>query len=344
MSDELIFDSERQMLRAEKKRRLIPLLALAAILVLVVVVVLILRGCRAETHTGGEITDYPYTWTLKSNGDTQLVIPHGDLPNGHWDLKDGEESLPVLRVSREEKEQKGGTVFTLHPEAAGRCLITFILKGADDAVIPNYQMIILAEVTETDGRLSAAPLNAAGTGFQPELVGGGDGGSSYRIHSDSAGDLVLSYPASETETDWTYEILQGENSLRVLGLLYEDGNMNAYLRAGANPGPSTLLLKSELAYATITLSLQTGTDGSLKVVSHEVEYAERPEPEPSTEPAPTETGGDEVVATTGEIPIFSDDHHLEMSENPDEEPSYPLPETETPSDEADASGEENENP
>ena len=324
MSDELIFDSERQARREKKKRQLIPFLALAVILVLVVAAVLILRGCKAEVHKGGESTDYTFSWNVKTNGDTQLVVPHDDYPKYRWDLKDREESLPVLRITRTGKDTKSGTVFTLHPEAAGRCLFTLILKGEDDAVVPSYEMIILAEVTETDGKLIAAPLNASGTRLQSEIIGAGRdpdvSGDNYRIYPDENRNLVLTFPAAEGETDWEYEIPSGEECLDLLGILYEDGNMNAYLQAGDTPGISELILKSDAAVTTIRLKLESGADGSLKILSHEAEYGEKPTVDPSsTVPVTTVTGGDAILVTSGNIPIFSDDHHLEVSEEPTQE-------------------------
>ena len=110
MSDELIFDSERLARKAAKKRLLIPLLVLAAVLIAALILALILRGSKGEQHRGGEATDYPYVWTLKANGDAELTVPHEDLPEGRWDLKDGEESLPALRVTRQEKEGSDGLI------------------------------------------------------------------------------------------------------------------------------------------------------------------------------------------------------------------------------------------
>lgn len=344
MSDELIFDSERQMRRDQRRRRLIPLLALAAILIVVAVVLLLLRGCRGETHTGGESTEYTYTWAAKANGDTELTVSHEDLPAGRWALKDGEESLPALRVTREAKEYKAGTVFTLHPEAEGRCLFTLVLQSEEGAD-PSYELVVLAQVTEADGKLSAAPLNASGTRFQAEIIGGGrnEGESGYRIRSDKKGDLVLSFPVEENETDWEFELTQEQDSLKVLGLLYEDGDLNAYLRAGTVPGTGELVLSSVNTAATIRLRLECGADGSLKVLSHEAEYGEKPAVEPDTEPVTTESGGDAVVATTGGIPIFSDDHHLEMSEDPNAAPAQPS-EDSLPSEETSAPAEESTQP
>ncbi len=329
MADELIFDSERQMLRAEKKRRLVPLLALAAVLVLILAVLLILRGCRAESHTGGENTDYLYTWSLKSNGDAELVVPHSDAPDYRWDLKDGGESLPALRVTRVEKERRDGTAFTLHPEAVGRSMITLVLKGEDNSVVPNYQMTLLTEVTEADERLSVNVLNSSGIRYQPEIVGrvgGGNGvdetGNNYRIYTDERSDLVLSFPVGEYERDWSHEITEGADSLAFLGLLYEDGNMKVRLRAGEAPGQSKLVLTSTNAATTITVQLESGADGSLKVLSHQAESGEKPEIATLPE-IPTDSGGDAIVVTTGDIPIFSDDHHLEVLDDPSAETVRP---------------------
>ena len=317
MSDELIFDSERLARKAAKKRLLIPLLVLAAVLIAALILALILRGRKGEQHRGGEATDYPYVWTLKANGDAELTVPHEDLPEGRWDLKDGEESLPALRVTRQEKEGSDGTVFLLHPEAEGRSLFTLVLLGPGESPAKGYEMTLLAEVSRVEEQLSVSLLNASGTRLQTELSGGADSENPYRIFTNQRNELVISLPVSESEMDWEYELPQGEDSLEPLGLLYEDGLMNLYLRAGATPGPAQLVLRSQQAAAELRLSLETGADGSLKVLSHEADYGEKPRQEtvPDTTFNPhqyalEETGPYETAPTGPEGDLAKEESHV----------------------------------
>lgn len=323
MSEELIFDSERQEMRAARKRWLLPCLVLAGILVLAVAVALIIRAGRSEIHSGGQDTDYPFTWTQKSDGDVELTVPHEDAPDCRWSLKNGEASLPALQITREgSKDGKAGTVFTLHPEAAGRCLFTLVLGGAEENA-RLYETTFLAEVSETEGRLSVALLNASGVRFQTELSGGDGGENSYRIYSDAQGNLVLTVPVTDQGMDWSYEIPAGEDSLELLGLIYEDGMMRTILRAGETVGASELVLQSEAAAATITLQLESAADGSLRVVSHTADYGEKI-PAPETEPmVSTDPDGDQTVSTAP-LPISTDhvdvvDFSLEATAAPTEE-------------------------
>ena len=280
MSDEFLFDSERQQQKADRKRKLLPFLVLAGVLLLAVIVALLLRGSKGEIHTGGEQTDYPFRWSLKSDGSVELTVPHEDAPESRWVLKDGEESLPALRVTREEGENDG-TVFLLHPETEGRALFTLTLTGQGENAAKSYEMKLLAEVTPGEKGLSAALLNASGVRCQAELRGGEDSENPYRLYTDEDGVLILSVEiASEYETDWDYEILSGEESLELLGVLSEEDRVNAYLEAGEAPGAAELVLRSVNAAAEIRLSLEAKADGSLWVLSHEASYGEKPSHEP----------------------------------------------------------------
>jgi hypothetical protein len=98
--------------------------------------------------------------------------------------------------------------------------------------------------------------------------------------------------------------------------------MKVRLRAGEAPGQSKLVLTSTNAATTITVRLESGEDGSLKVLSHQAESGEKPEIATLPE-IPTDSGGDAIVATTGDIPIFSDDHHLEVLDDPSAETVRP---------------------
>ena len=63
MADELLFDSERQEKKTQRRKWLYPAIALAAVLLIAVVVALILRGKnKTEIHKLGEDSLYPFTW------------------------------------------------------------------------------------------------------------------------------------------------------------------------------------------------------------------------------------------------------------------------------------------
>ena len=290
MSDELIFDSERQELRDRKKRWLIPLLVLAGILLAVVIVSLLLRSGKKPVNKEGEDTLYPFTWQVQADGSVLLELPHADAPDHKWALTDGED-YPAVRAEAK-GEKNGGSSFLLTPEQAGRALLEFTLRKDAEAGAENpktddaYRMTLLVEVVEEGGKRSVGVLNASGVQLQSEIAGGQDSENAYRVFQDENGYLVIAVKVAGLEMDWEYEIVSGQASVTDLGMIYEGDEVQVYLTAGETPGEGEVVLRSEQAAAELRFRCAVQDDGSLLVTHHEAEYGEKPAEEelvPATE-------------------------------------------------------------
>ena len=310
MSDELIFDSERQALRDRKKRWLLPLIVLAGILLAVVIVSLLLRSGKKPVNKGGGDTRYPFTWQVQADGSVLLEIPHADAPDHSWVQTDGE-AYPAVRTEAR-GEKNGGSGFLLTPEQAGRALLEFTLRkdaeaGAEDPRTDDvYRLSLLVEVVERGGKRGVSVLNASGVQLQGEIAGGQDSENAYRVFLDEHGYLVIAVRVAEAEMDWEYEIVSGQASVTDLGMLYEADEVQLYLKAGEVPGEGEVVLRSEQAAAELRFRCAVQDDGSLLVTYHEAEYGEKPAAEeliPATEvpggsdtPNPSDNDGERTDA------------------------------------------------
>lgn len=310
MSDELIFDSERQELRDRKKRWLIPLLVLAGILLAVVIVSLLLRSGKKPVNKGGEDTLFPFTWQVQADGSVLLELPHADAPDHSWVQTDGE-AYPALRTEAR-GEKNGGSSFVLTPEQAGRALLEFTLRkdaeaGTEDPKTDDvYRLNILVEVVEEGGKRGVSVLNASGVQLQGEIAGGQDSENAYRVFLDEHGYLIIAVKVAEAEMDWEYEIVSGQASVTDLGMVYEADEVQLYLKAGETPGEGEVVLRSEQAAAELRFRCAVQDDGSLLVTHHEAEYGEKPAAEelvPATEvpggsdtPSPSDNAGERADA------------------------------------------------
>lgn len=298
MSDELIFDSERQERRAKKKRRLIPLLVLAGILIAVVAIALIIRSRKEPVHTSGEDTPYPYTWQVQSDGSLLVEISHADAPDYRWTLADGDE-LRVTDAEREKKDKNNKTRFVLTPKEAGRDMVELKLlretasvpaatepaseedarKGSYETPAPEdviYKLTLLVEFTEEEDKLTGAVLSSSGVRCQGVETGGADSANPYQIYDEDTRFLVTEIKVSSRENDWTWEIVSGEDSVVFDGLVYDVGQVRLYLKAGQTPGESEVVLRSEAAEAEIRLRCILQEDGSLLVTEHQAQLREKP--------------------------------------------------------------------
>lgn len=278
MSDELIFDSERQMKRADRRRWLIPLLALAAVLVLAVAVALILRRINTVMLTGGEDTPYPYGWRTEADGSILLQLPHEDLPDCLWVAAE-QDAESGVRVSRSENSEEDSG-FTLTPVREGRCSLTMTLQTQDETPKPHYRHEFLLEVSAAEKGLQAAILSSSGLPLQTDVHGGGWNENSYQAYYETNGDLAVRIGCGEQERDWSCEILSGADAINFLGFSYEENEVCAYFRSGARSGSCELILGSETAAATLRLQCEAEADGLLRIVGHSAEYGEKP---PKTE-------------------------------------------------------------
>lgn len=274
MSDELIFDSERQMKRADRRRWLIPLLALAAVLVLAVAVALILRGIKTVMQTGGEETPYPYGWRTEADGSILLQLPHEDLPDCLWVAteQDAESAVRVASTVNGEED----SAFTLTPVREGRCSLTLTLQTQDETPKPHYRHEFLLEVTSEAKGLQAKVLSSSGLPLQTDVHGGGWTENSYQAYYETNGDLTVRIGCGEQERDWSCEILSGADAVSFLGLSYEENEVCAYFRSGARSGSCEMSLGSKTAAATLRLQCEAEANGLLRIVGHSAEYGEKP--------------------------------------------------------------------
>ena len=317
MADELLFDSERQEKKTQRRKWLFPAIALAAVLLIAVVVALILRGKnKTEIHKLGEDSPYPFTWQLNADGSILLELPHENAPAYRWVLTNGE-TLNALDAVREEKESNNTTRFTLTAREEGRNLLELSLRRqsgeapaepSDGEKVPEqsreadslYQLTLLTEFVREDGKLKGAVLNFSGLRRQTELTGGAGSANPYRIYARDGKRLTVAVKISPVETDWSCEILSGLDSVTEEGVIYQSGEVLLQLRAGLAPGESELVFSSEAAAAELRLRLTYAPEGALLVTEHSAQYGEKTVVLPSGTPEETGSEGEEPQPAVGE--------------------------------------------
>lgn len=317
MADELLFDSERQEKKTQRRKWLFPAIALAAVLLIAVVVALILRGKnKTEIHKLGEDSPYPFTWQLNADGSILLELPHENAPAYRWVLTNGE-TLSALDAVREEKEKNNTTRFTLTAREEGRNLLELSLRlqseeapaePSDGEKVPEqlreadslYQLTLLTEFVREDGKLKGTILNYSGLQRQTELTGGAGSANPYRIYARDGKRLTVAVKISPVETDWSCEILSGQDSVTEEGVIYQSGEVLLQLRAGLAPGESELVFSSEAAAAELRLRLTYAPEGALLVTEHSAQYGEKTVVLPSGTPEETGSEGEEPQPAVGE--------------------------------------------
>ena len=317
MADELLFDSERQEKKTQRRKWLYPAIALAAVLLIAVVVALILRGKnKTEIHKLGEDSLYPFTWQLNADGSILLELPHENDPAYRWVLTNGE-TLSALDAVREEKESNNTTRFTLTAREEGRNLLELSLQlqsgeapaePSDGKKVPEqlreadslYQLTLLTEFVREDGKLKGTILNYSGLQRQTELTGGAGSANPYRIYARDGKRLTVAVKISPVETDWSCEILSGQDSVTEEGVIYQSGEVLLQLRAGLAPGESELVFSSEAAAAELRLRLTYAPEGALLVTEHSAQYGEKTVVLPSGTPEETGSEGEEPQPAVGE--------------------------------------------
>lgn len=317
MADELLFDSERQEKKTQRRKWLYPALALAAVLLIAVAVALILRGKnKTEIHKLGEDSLYPFTWQLNADGSILLELPHEHDPAYRWTLTNGD-TLNALDAVREEKESSNTTRFTLTAREEGRNLLELSLRRqseeapaepSDGEKVPEqlreadslYQLTLLTEFIREDGKLKGTILNYSGLRRQTELTGGAGSANPYRIYARDGKRLTVAVKISPVETDWSCEILSGQDSVTEEGVIYQSGEVLLQLRAGLAPGESELVFSSEAAAAELRLRLTCAPEGALLVTEHAAQYGEKTVVLPSGTPEETGSEGEEPQPAVGE--------------------------------------------
>ena len=334
----VVFESERITKWESRKRFVIPAAALCGVLLVTVVAALIIRGSRGRTHTGGEDTPYPYVWMANKDGSVRLEVSRTAAPQYYWIISEestgvavrsgeieSENSfiLPVLSVEPDEKQSGEKASILLTPAATGRAVLLLDLRRGNDEQDQIYEMTVLAEVLEENGKLRANLIGVTGTEQQGVTHGGENTAFPYTVRLSDAGDLLITVTARSggegedaaedtAELEAVWECASGsEEILSVLGVLYASDDVTAYVRAGAEAGRCAVRMASESVGAEITLDCEVREDGTILVLSHDITVSEIPEPGgeiPAADGAAPESGGEmpipdsEPPETDGGIP------------------------------------------
>ena len=302
MDKEVVFESERISKWERNKRFVIPAIAFVVVIVIAVAVALIMQGSRGETFTGGEDSPYPYSWTVNKDGSVLLEVDRTASPQYLWNISEestgveilsgestdeSEESftLPVLsaRPDRSQSGKKASILLT--PAMTGRAVLLLDLRHDDNAQDQIYEMTILTEVLEENGKLYANLISITGTEQQGIMHGGQETAFPYTISLNESGELLITVTAQDSEeapeseeasesvrgTAATWEcVSDNEETVTVLGVLYGADDVTAYVRAGAEAGRCTVRMSAENAGVEITLDCEVREDGTILVLSHDI--------------------------------------------------------------------------
>ena len=302
MAKEVVFESERISKWERNKRFVIPAIAFVVVIVIAVVVALIMQGSRGETFTGGEDSPYPYSWTVNKDGSVLLEVDRSASPQYLWNISEesagveilsGESTdesvesftLPVLsaRPDRSQSGKKASILLT--PTMTGRAVLLLDLRHKDNEQDQIYEMTILTEVLEENGKLYANLISITGTEQQGITHGGQETAFPYTISLNESGDLLITVTTQDSEeapeseeasesvsgTAATWEcVSDNEETVTVLGVLYGADDVTAYVRAGAEAGRCTVRMSAENAGVEITLDCEVREDGTILVLSHDI--------------------------------------------------------------------------
>lgn len=237
MAETPVFESEKQFKKQRKRRILIAVIAAVLVAAAAVAVGLLNKSCAARTHTGGEDLPFPYTWRQLSDGSAVLSVTTGG-EGLSWRISDpGEEYGTVGMI--DEGVRNGESRFKLTPMSEGRAISTITLspEGGDKGA---YVMELLTEAYKEGSRLRCRVLNAT-CKLTQQAIEVTEGPFAYRIFKDEDGDMIMEVPGSAE--DWEC-VSSDEETAAILGVVYDEGAVRAYLRAGSKPGESEVVLTS----------------------------------------------------------------------------------------------------
>ena len=300
MAKEVVFESERISKWERNKRFIIPAIAFGVVIIVAVVAALVIQGSRGDTFTGGEDTPYPYTWTMNKDGSVRLEVSRTASPQYLWNISEestgvavlsgesaneAEESfnIPVLSVEPDLKQSGEKASILLTPTMTGRAVLLLDLRHKDDTQDQIYEMTILTEVLEENGKLYANLISITGTEQQGVTHGGQETAFPYTVSLNESGDLLITVTArdseeepgsvSETEASWEC-VSDNEETAYVLGVLYGADDVTAYVRAGTGAGRCTVRMYAENVGVEITLDCEVREDGTILVLSHDITTGE----------------------------------------------------------------------
>ena len=302
MAKEVVFESERISKWERNKRFVIPAIAFVVVIVIAVVAALIMQGSRGETFTGGEDSPYPYSWMANKDGSVLLEVDRTASPQYLWNISEestsieilsGESTdesgesftLPVLSAQPDRTQSGEKASILLTPTMTGRAVLLLDLRHKDNEQDQIYEMTILTEVLEENGKLYANLISITGTEQQGITHGGQETAFPYTVSLNESGELLItvttqdgeeaqeSEEASEsvsgTAANWEC-VSDNEETVTVLGVLYGADDVTAYVRAGAEAGRCTVRMSAENAGVEITLDCEVREDGTILVLSHDI--------------------------------------------------------------------------
>ena len=296
MAKEVVFESERLSKWNRSKRFVIPAIAFVVVIVIAVVVALIMQGNRGETFTGGEDSPYPYRWTANKDGSVLLEVDRTASPQYLWNISEestsieilsGESTdesgesftLPVLSAQPDRTQSGEKASILLTPTMAGRAVLLLDLRHKDNAQDQIYEMTILTEVLEENGKQYANLISITGAEQQGITHGGQETPFPYTVSLNESGDLLITVTAqdseeepesvSRTEANWEC-VSDNEETVYVLGVLYDADDVTAYVRAGTEAGRCTVRMSAENVGVEITLDCEVREDGTILVLSHDI--------------------------------------------------------------------------
>ena len=266
---DVVFSSEKLESQERLKRILIPIAALLIIVALVVVVALVVRSSRGVSYSGGEDTEYPYSWKNSSKGIMTLEIDHSAAPGYSWITLNTEPQNIVVAAT--EKQPKDKSSFTLTPSGEGRYNTFFLLydeNGSDEAAA---KLDMLLETTSNaKGVLQTTVLSSSIQKRQVQTARGEGTYFPYSYRADTDGFIVLTVNGGDVVDDWQ-AACDNEDAADYAGPFCEDGNAIFYIVPGSVPGTCNAAFSSEKGAVKITLVLELGEDGTLLVSSDSME-------------------------------------------------------------------------
>ena len=129
-----------------------------------VMVPLMFAGCNKTVNQGGEGTQYPFTWSVASNGTVTVKLNGSVTPDYHWTAVSDNES--VMIVKQKGTEKKGKATFKISPKSEGTATIRFVREREvvantyteQEGMTSEELESIEAEVAERDAKEAARKI------------------------------------------------------------------------------------------------------------------------------------------------------------------------------------------
>lgn len=305
MAKTVVFESEKLEKKQKLMRLLLPLAVLAAIILLAVIIAVIIGKNKGRTHTGGENTLYPYSWTEKKDGSLVFRLPDEKADGYVWTMTNSVEE--VADVNAEEKPPKDKAGFIVTPKAAGRTQMTLKLTASGEKAHGGelYELGVILDVVSENGKLKATVFSAVGRELPGVKAGGEDEGWPYQITASGPTEITVYLkdkmkeieggqeeaiasslpPGAETDeisTDAStyvmnaWDAVSSDNeAVRVNGLNGQDGLVTLWLDVrGREESSAEITLRSETGGAELIFTVKIAEDGTWTIDSHKLNVFE----------------------------------------------------------------------